>query len=78
MLLISKEHQDLMAQFDKEFRNEYRVRLDKEKRESTLNGTIYKNWEAGRFYEDGYTNALFLAYRKGYALAKCHYQTTEC
>ena len=59
-MLKSKEHYDLMAQFDREFRH---ARLDKESKEL---------WPRGIVYQDGMVNELFLAYRRGYALGKCH------
>lgn len=58
MTLFAKEHYELMDMFEREFRGE---RLDKEPKEL---------WSKGHVYQSGPTNDLFLAYRKGYALAK--------
>lgn len=57
-MLFSKEHYDLMAVFEKEFKG---FRLDKE--EKSL-------WAKGAIYQNGETNNMFLAYRKGYSLGK--------
>jgi uncharacterized membrane protein len=58
-MLNTIEHIELMEQFEKTFKYE---RLDKEDR--TL-------WPRGIIYQNGQTNALFLAYRHGYAFGKC-------
>lgn len=55
MTLGSKEHYDLLAQFEKEFSHR---RLDREPK---------ADWRRGIIYQDGTTNELFLAYRKGFA-----------
>jgi len=55
-MLHTKEHQDLMAQFEREFHGR---RLDREDKSF---------WARGIIYQDGQTNELFLAYRRGYAL----------
>lgn len=60
MQLHSQEHIDLMAMFEREFGG----RKDKEPKNL---------WTMGRIYQDGQVNDLFLAYRKGYALARCVY-----
>jgi len=57
-MLTSKEHYDLMAQFESEFRGH---RLDRERKEM---------WARGNVYQDGTVNNLFLAYRRGYTLHK--------
>lgn len=57
-MLKSKEHYDLMAQFENDCKP---GRLDKEPRES---------WPRGVIYQDGQVNALFLVYRMGYAYGK--------
>lgn len=57
-MLLTQEHYDLIAQFDREFKGE---RLDKE--EKSL-------WSKEIVYQDGQVNKLFLAYRRGYALGK--------
>lgn len=56
MTITSKEHYDLMAQFEQEFSHR---RTDKEDK---------ARWAKGNVYQDGTTNELFLAYRRGYAL----------
>lgn len=58
MTLETKEHYDLMAQFEKEFHHR---RLDKEDKSM---------WPKSVVYQNGETNELFLAYRRGYALGK--------
>lgn len=60
MQLKTQEHIDLMAVFEREFNG----RKDKERKDL---------WPLGRIYQDGQVNELFLAYRKGYALARCVY-----
>jgi hypothetical protein len=55
MASLKSEHYDLMEQFDREF--SYR-RLDKEEKSF---------WAKGNIYQDGMTNELFLAYRRGFA-----------
>lgn len=57
-MLKTKEHYDLMAQFEKEFRG---LRMDKEDKEL---------WPKGRIYASGETDMIFDAYRRGYALGK--------
>ena len=57
-MLFTKEHYDLMAQFEKEFKY---LRLDKEEKSW---------WASGNIYQDGYVNALFNAFRLGYAFGK--------
>ena len=57
-MLMTKEHYDLMAQFEREFKH---FRLDKESKEY---------WPSGNVYQDGQVNNIFLAYRRGYALGK--------
>jgi len=56
--LLSKEHYELIAQFEKEFKG---CRLDKEEKSF---------WSKGNIFQSGEVNNLFLAYRRGYALAK--------
>ena len=58
MELKSQEHYDLIANFDRTFKGE---RLDKEPKDL---------WPKGVVYQDGRVNALFDAFRKGYALHK--------
>lgn len=56
-MLMTKEHYDLMASFEREYKHR---RLDREKNKEL--------WKIGAVYEDGNMNEIFLAYRKGYAL----------
>jgi hypothetical protein len=60
MQIKTQEHIDMLAMFERE----YRGRMDKERKEL---------WAMGRIYQDGQVNELFLAYRKGYALARSVY-----
>ncbi|HBO1165271.1 TPA: hypothetical protein L4E73_003315 [Pseudomonas aeruginosa] len=62
--LLTKEHYELMAQFERE----HSGRFDKE--DKSL-------WRKGIVYQDGHINELFLAYRRGYAYGKAAYQTAE-
>lgn len=59
MKITSKEHYELIEQFEKDNRGR---RLDKEKDKSL--------WEKGSIYQDGEVNKLFIAYRLGYSYAK--------
>ena len=59
MQATSKEHFDLMAQFEQTFKGR---RLDRESKDM---------WAIGAVYQDGQTNELFKAYRLGYAHHKC-------
>lgn len=59
MLLKSREHCELIEQFDRVFRGR---RLDKEGKHL---------WPMGQVYQDGTVNELFRAYREGYAFHKC-------
>ena len=63
MQLNTKEHYDLMLQFEREF-CPWRIEEKEDKRW----------WAKGHIYQNGELNELFLAYRKGYALAKSIYQ----
>lgn len=56
MTLYSQEHYDLMEQFEREHSNR---RIERENK---------KLWAQGNIYQNGEVNALFLAYRRGYAL----------
>jgi len=58
MTLLSKEHYELMENFERNFAE---MRLNKEPKEL---------WCKGIIYENGETNKLFLAYRLGYELGK--------
>lgn len=55
--LLTKEHYDLMAQFERE----HSGRFDKEDKALWLKGIIY---------QDGRVNELFLVYRRGYAFCE--------
>lgn len=57
MKIGSKEHYDLIAQFEKDFPY---FRRDKEAKE------LWKH----NVYQCGETNKMFLAYRKGYSFGK--------
>lgn len=59
MKVGSKEHYDVIAQFDVEFRGQ--CRLDKERKEL---------WKRGLIYQSGESNVLFIAYIRGYAFGK--------
>jgi hypothetical protein len=59
-MLNTKEHYELMAQFEKEFKGA--GRMDKETK---------GDWARGIIYEDGIMNNLFKVYRSGYAYGKC-------
>lgn len=56
MTLFSQDHYELIAMFEREFKGH---RLDKEAKEM---------WSKGCIFQNGETNNLFVAYRKGYAL----------
>ena len=56
-MLMTKEHYELMASFEREHKHR-RPSREKDK----------ELWKLGHVYEDGHVNELFLAYRKGYAL----------
>ena len=56
--LGTKEHYDLMLNFEKLYKGH---RLDKEDK---------KLWSKSIIYQDGLVNKLFLAYRYGYTLGK--------
>jgi len=60
--LNSREHDDLMRHFEREFKHR---RLTREKDREL--------WKTGNIYEDGHVNETFLTYRRGYALAKAIY-----
>lgn len=62
--LHSQEHYDLIAAFEREFRRgdfPGRGSLEREPKDQ---------WAGGSLYQNGEVNALFLAYRRGYALGK--------
>lgn len=62
-MIETKEHYELIAAFERDHKH---MRLDREKNRDL--------WLRGNVYEDGKTNEFFLAYRKGYAFAKCVFQ----
>lgn len=64
-MLNTQEHIDLVAIFEREYRGH---RMDKEKRAL---------WPKGRIFQNGETNELFLAYRRGYALGKAVGRETQ-
>lgn len=55
MTLYSQEHYDLMEQFEREHSKR---RIERENKEL---------WAQGHVYQNADINALFLAYRRGYA-----------
>lgn len=59
MGLLSQEHYDLMAQFERQFKGSFR--LDKEDK---------AQWPKGHVYQNGDANNAFLAFRRGYAFGK--------
>lgn len=58
MTLGTLEHETIMENFEREFRGH---RLDRE--DKSL-------WSKQNVYQNGETNALFLAYRRGFSLAR--------
>ena len=58
MTLKSKEHYELLAQFEKEFGD---FKLGREPK---------RLWKRGIIYTDGVINRMFDAYRRGYSLGK--------
>ena len=58
--LFGNEHYELLTQFERDCKDQI-GRTDKELKEI---------WQKGHIYQDGPTNAIFLAYRKGYAYGK--------
>lgn len=61
MQINSQEHEEIIADFEKQFCG---LRIDKEPREL---------WPKQNIYQNGEANALFLAFRAGYATARCVY-----
>jgi hypothetical protein len=59
-MLRTKEHIELMAQFERDC-TLHIGRVDKEAKDL---------WARGIIYQDGKTNELFLLYRKGYAFGR--------
>jgi hypothetical protein len=58
MQITSREHSELMDNFERTFKG---CRLDREEKHL---------WPMGAVYQDGHVNQLFDAFRKGYALHK--------
>ena len=61
MKLFNKEHDDLIAMFERDKTFLARRLFEKEDKEM---------WSGNRIYQDDLTNELFLAYRRGYAYGK--------
>lgn len=59
-MLGSKEHYELMEQFEREFRH---LRVDREQDQAT--------WRMGHVYQNGEVNELYGAYIRGYSFGKC-------
>ncbi len=57
-MIGTKEHYDLIVQFDRQFKH---LRLDKEDKEF---------WRKGHVYQDGHVNQFYGAFFQGYALGK--------
>lgn len=57
-MLGTKEHYELLEQFEKNFGN---MRLDREEKEM---------WKIGAVYQNGETNNMYKAYILGYSLGK--------
>jgi len=60
MQLHTKEHYDLIKEFEKTFKGK---RFDKETKELQIKGQVY---------QDGNVNELFLAFRLGYSLGRTY------
>ena len=58
MELFGKEHYEIMAEFEKQYKYE---RLDKESKGL---------WNKCIIYQDGNVNNLFIAFRRGYSFGK--------
>ncbi|MCP4761949.1 MAG: hypothetical protein GY870_09205 [archaeon] len=61
MTIGSKEHYDLLEDFEKNFKG---YRLDRENKDL---------WKIGQVYQNGDTNTLYKAYQLGYALGRVNY-----
>jgi len=61
MKIGSKEHHEMMIQFEREFKKYGRGRLDREVKEL---------WATGAVYQEGDVNSAFLMFRIGYAYGK--------
>lgn len=60
-MLKSKEHEELVVQFEKDCKGV--GRMDKEPK---------ADWARGIIYQDGHVNDFFRIYRIGYAYGKCY------
>lgn len=60
MTLLSKDHYEMMAFFEQNFRG--RFRLDREEDKAL--------WAKGAVYQNGEANAAFIAFRHGVAYGK--------
>jgi hypothetical protein len=66
----TQEFIDLMDQFERDAKKQFRGRFDRVKKEDIQNQpAIYS------FYEDMQVNDLFRTYMMGYAYAKCRFST---
>ena len=61
MTIGSKEHYEIMSDFERDFKH---LRLDREEK---------SNWTHGCIYQDGMANNLFRAYSLGYASGRLNY-----
>jgi len=63
MAVLSKEHYELIASFEKSLRQHrlFSLRFDKEDT---------ADWEKGDIYQNGEVNRMFIVFRLGYALGK--------
>lgn len=59
MQIKTQEHEEIMAQFEKDFKGT--GRMDREHKDI---------WKNGNIYQDGKVNQLFIAYRMGCAFAQ--------
>ena len=61
MTLGSAEHYEIIEFFERAFVSQRSLRFDKEHKDL---------WSKGHIYQDGETNALFLAFRQGVSYGK--------
>lgn len=66
MTIGTKEHEDIMAMFEKTLTKSSLPsrRIEREDK---------ANWRQGNVYQDGHTNALFQLYSAGYAHGRTEY-----
>lgn len=62
MSIFSQEHYDIIAAFEKTYRNE--ARMDKEDKEM---------WSKGYIYQHAELNRLFIAFRHGVSFGRSYY-----